>query len=348
VAEEFSTVSLGYMVDTFKEAPEIYQPSLFWQNFNRRHIKQLQQDGYENFKRTVNLAYFNFILTPTDLQFRNLIKYWITSPRFQIFTSECKDTFSFRFGGVKGFLARLLVPTLYKLFVSMLWEYTRSVDKENLLGKIEEPLEGNPFRVYYKNRLVSQDVCNSILEYYSIMNQIPSGVKSSLSIAELGAGYGRVAFIFLKTLKCKYVIFDIPPALYVAQRYLSSVFPELKIFSFRDFDNYAEIKSEYENADLCFFTPNQLELLPEPQFNLLLNISSLHEMRLDQISNYFSLINKYTRGYFYSKQGLKSKNPDDGVIISYNDYPVPASWKLIFFKKHPIQSSFFEALYEIP
>jgi len=343
------TTLLSYMIDTFKKAPEIYQPSLFWQNLNRLHLEQLREDGYENFKRTLNLKYFNFMPAPRDVQFWNLIRYWIANPTFQIFASQCKDTFLFKFGGIKGFLARLFCSTtLYKLFVSMLWEYTRSVDKENLLGEIEEPLEGNPFRVYYKNRLISQDVCNSILEYYSIINQIPSSVKSSLSIAELGAGYGRVAFIFLKTLKCKYVIFDIPPALYVAQRYLGSIFPELKIFNFRDFGSYTEIKPEYENADLCFFTPNQLELLPELQFNLFLNISSLHEMRLDQTSNYFSLINKYTRGYFYTKQWLKSKNPDDGVIICYDDYPVPPSWKLVFFKKHPIQSRFFEALYEIP
>lgn len=328
------------MIDRFRKAPEIYQPSLFWQKINSEHIKQLQEDGYENFKRTLNLKYFNWsIFDPRDVQFRNLIRYWVAHPTLQIFTSQFRDTFPFRFGRVGGFF--------YKLFVSMLCQYTKGVDKEDLLEKIEEPLEGNPFRIYYKNRLISQDICNSILEYYSIMNQIPSSVKSNLSIAELGAGYGRLAFIFLKALKCKYVIFDIPPALYVAQRYLSSIFPELKFFNFRDFDNYAEVKQVYENADVCFFTPNQLELLPKPQFNLLLNISSLHEMRLDQISNYFWLIDKYTHGYFYTKQWLKSKNPDDGIIISYDDYPVPPSWELIFFRKHPIQSLFFEALYEI-
>jgi len=310
-------------------------------------MKQLQEDGYENFKRTLSLRYFNFIPLPTDVQFKNLIRYWMRHPTFQIFASKYKDTFPFKFSRIKSFLAKLFVPIVYKLFVSMLWEYTKTVDKENLLKKIEEPLEGNPLRVYYKNRLISQDVCNSILEYYSIMNQIPSSIKGNLSIAELGAGYGRVAFIFLKTLKCKYVIFDIPPALYVAQRYLGSIFPELKIFNFRGFGSYAEIKPEYEDADLCFFTPDQLELLPEPQFNLLLNISSLHEMRMDQISNYFSLIDSYTHGYFYTKQWSKSVNRPDGIIISYEDYPVPPSWKPIFSRKHPIQSLFFEALYEV-
>lgn len=327
------------MIAAFEKAPGIYQPSLFWQKLNRIHIKQLEKYGYQNFKRTLNLRYFNWLPIPIDVQFRNLIRYWIAHLTFRIFTPLFRDTFPFKFDRFRGFF--------YKLFVSMLWQYTKSVDKENLLEKIEEPLEGNPFRIYYKDRLISQDMCNSILEYYSIVDHIPSSVKNSLSIAELGAGYGRDAFVFLKVLKCKYVIFDIPPALYVAQRYLSLIFPDLKILRFRDFTSYAEIKDEYENADLCFFTPNQMDVLPNPQFNLFLNISSLHEMRRDQIDNYFSLIDKYTHGYFYTKQWLKSVNQDDGTIIKYEDYPVPPSWKLIYFRKNPIQSLFFEALYAI-
>jgi len=122
----------------------------------------------------------------------------------------------------------------------MLWEYTKTVDKENLLENLDEPIEGNPLRIFYRDKLISQDLCNSILEYYSIMNYIPYNKKKNLTIAELGGGYGRNAFVFLKARKCKYVLFDIPPALYTCQRYLSSIFPELKIFKFRDFKDYSE------------------------------------------------------------------------------------------------------------
>ena len=345
---ENEKTSLSYMMDTFKKAPQIYQASLFWQKLNEMHVEQLQRYGYENFKRTLNLRYFNFLPAPMNVQVMNLVRYWIAHPTFLIFKTRYSDNDISKYrDGIRSSLLRLYVPTLYKLFTSMQWWYTKGVDKENLLGRIEEPLEGNPFRIYHKDRLISQDVCNSILDYYSIMNQMPSSFKDTLSIAELGAGYGRDAFVFLKVMKCKYVIFDIPPALYVAQRYLSSIFPGLRIFKFRDFDSYDDIKPEYEKADLCFFTPNQMELLPKPQFDLFINISSLHEMTMEQIKNYFSLINEYTRGYFYTKQWLRSKNPDDGVIITFNDYPILPSWQRVFFRKHPIQSDFFEALYRI-
>lgn len=152
------------------------------------------------------------------------------------------------------------------------------------------------------------------------------------------------AFVFLKSMKCKYVLFDIPPALYVCQRYLSAVFLKLKIFKFRDFKEYLEIKSEYENGDICFFTP--MELLPKRQFNLFINISSLHEMTLKQIKLYFHPINEYCNGYFYKKQWLNWTNPNDNLTISYKDYPILSNWKLIFFRIHPIQTRFFEALFK--
>jgi len=90
-----------------------------------------------------------------------------------------------------------------------------------------------------------------------------------------------------------------------------------------------------------------MELLPKHQFNLFINISSLQEMTVEQIKHYFSLIDEYCNGYFYTKQWLRSKNPQDNLTISYKDYPVPSDWKLIFFQKHPIQTKFFEALYKI-
>ena len=51
---------------------------------------------------------------------------------------------------------------------------------------------------------------------------------------------------------------DIPPALYVAQRYLSSVFEDRKIFRFRPFDDFDQVQSEFEDAHIIFLTPNRV------------------------------------------------------------------------------------------
>ena len=81
--------------------------------------------------------------------------------------------------------------------------------------------------------------------------------------------------------------------------------------------------------------------------DLFLNISSLHEMRLDQIQAYFDLIDRLVSGFFYSKQWKVSRNPEDGIVVRMEDYPVPAHWRELYRRESKVQVHFFEALYSI-
>ena len=129
--------------------------------------------------------------------------------------------------------------------------------------------------------MVSQDLYNSILELRAIDRFVHLAPNSS-RVAELGAGYGRLAYVFLKSEMCKqYVIADIPPALYVSQRYLRVVFPELRFFRFRPFEDFSEVADEFESSKVCFLTPDQLERLPAKYFDLFITISSLQEMKME-------------------------------------------------------------------
>ena len=332
------------MLTTFDKAEAIYKPSLFWQDINKLHIEQLENDGYNNFKQTLNLKYFNFIVSIIDRQFLKLVKYLIKHPTLKVFTARLK---SFRLCKDNNLLTKFTGRILYPVFIAMLWEYTRSIDYLELLEQINEPLEGNPIKVWYKGRLISQDVCNSIIEYYAIPNAM---AIEKLSVCELGAGYGRLAYVFLKARNCrniKYTVVDIPPALYVAQRYLTEVFPMLKAFKFRDFGKYEDVKEEFETAAIRFLEPQQVKLLPPFQFNLFINISSLHEMTMPQIQNYINMIDQYTNGYFYTKQWIRSINVKDKIVVGYKDYPIPSAWKELYWRKCEVQSLFFEALYKI-
>ena len=64
-----------------------------------------------------------------------------------------------------------------------------------------------------------------------------------------GRAYGRTAYVFM-TLQpgCRYILVDIPPALYVAQRYLSAVFEDRKIFAFRSFNSFDQVRDEIAEA----------------------------------------------------------------------------------------------------
>jgi hypothetical protein len=147
---------------------------------------------------------------------------------------------------------------------------------------------------------------------------------------------------------CRYILVDIPPALYVAQRYLSTLFEDRKIFPFRPFNSIDEVRSEFDEADILFLTPNQLELLPDKSIDLFVNISSLHEMRMDQIRYYFGEIDRLTSRYFYFKQWKETTIPFENETITEADYPVRDYWRLINRQQCKIQKKFFEALYEVP
>ncbi|MBN1215986.1 MAG: putative sugar O-methyltransferase, partial [Candidatus Lokiarchaeota archaeon] len=308
---------LNLMKQEFLKSRKELLPSNLWLLLNDKNISQLEKDGYKNFKITLALNYFTWIIQSYKIWQDDQIKFLLFNiPKLSVIKNLIHAfVFNFKYRIIKS---SFLKSYFYNLLVFMLWRYTKKVDKENLLKKIDEPIEGNPPRIYKKKKIISQDLANSIIEYYSIMEKIN---KNNInSIMELGAGYGRTAYVFLKLIpKIKYIIIDIPPALYVAERYLSNQFREKKIFKFRKFKNFSEIKVEFEESDIIFLLPSQIELLPHKIADLFINISSFHEMRLDQIQYYFDYIDNLINKYIYIKQWKVSKNHYDKLIITEND-----------------------------
>lgn len=327
------------MFDEFANYRQEILPSKYWEELNRKNLRQLAESGYQNFKRTLARNYFTWIVNPLNPQIRFLMR-------------EAGIWESMRIVGSALFAPRhdLLKrkhTIFYNVLTNLLWAYVEKHDKDGLLKRLEEPLEGNPLRVLRDGRLISQDLANSLLEYEAILHP-ELDRRNVRTILELGPGYGRTAYVFL-TLQpgCQYVLVDIPPALYVAQQYLTSIFPSRRIFPFRSFRSFSEVREEFESSDIVFLTPNQLELLPDKSIDLFLNISSLHEMRLDQIKYYFGEIERLTRNYFYFKQWKETTIPFEGETICESDYPVSDSWKLVYRQQCAVQHKFFEALYAL-
>ena len=331
---------LQSMFDCLSRGKTIYLPSKFWDALNTKNLQQLEAEGLHNIKQTVAQNYFTWVVGHTDQQFRYLIRHtnilaWPTILR-GIFTHD------------PSFPLNRKQQRELMIFTRMLWKFTERIDSDHLLTYIDEPVEGNPFKIFLNGKLISQDLANSVLEYYSICEHFKASKEGKNTICELGAGYGRNAYVFMKALpNCKYIVIDIPPALYVSQQYLTSVFREKNIFAFRSFDRFSDVEREFNDADIAFLLPHQAETLPEKSVDLFINISSLHEMRMDQIHAYFKLIKKLTRGYFYTKQWWVSHNPADGITITPKDYPVPANWKQLYQRKAKVQTHFFEAMYAL-
>jgi len=332
---------LESMIECLAKGDTIYLPSNFWKELVDKNIKQLESNGMQNMKRTLAQNYFTWVVGWRDEQYRYLLK----NTRLKDWPSILKNIFKYDTTSVLTRRQQLGLS----LFTKMLWKFAESHDIEHILNQIEEPKQGNPFNITIEGKLISQDLANAALEYYSIREYFNASANAPTVISELGAGYGRNAYFFLQAFpQCKYILIDIPPALYVAQNYITSLFPDRKIFKFRCFDDFDAVKTDFLDADIVFLLPHQANMLPKKCVDLFVNISSLQEMKIEQIKAYFMMIDKLTKGYFYSKQWFTSHNPADAIIVSATDYPIPSTWSQLFHRKSKVQTYFFEAMYKIP
>src|SRR5574340_857855 len=313
-------------------------PSACWDALAIKNYDQLLTFGYSNFKRTIGNNYFNFLVQKDDPQIRAAES--LLSPEV---IESCRQAAG-AIPSVPGFPCPDQFS--YNYFVLLLWSYARKIDTEHHLDTLKEPEEGNPILVTHEGRSMSQDLANSLIEYYAIGEAVPFG--DIRTVLEIGGGYGRDAYVILSlNPDIQVTMVDIPPALYLAQRYLSSVFKDRRVFRAREFTRYEDVREEIEAASILFLMPHQLALMPKKYFDLSMNISSFGEMGKEQIDWYFKQLGRVTNRYFYMKQWRVSNNVFDGVLLNEDDYPCPGNWRKVYSRPCSVQNDLFEALYAI-
>lgn len=349
-SDERVFAAVDAMTEEVMSGPDIYRPSRFWEDLNERNRRQIDEVGFASFKRTVNQNYFNWlIVNPRDPQFWRLLRSWFTRPRPSVFGARLGDweDVEVSYDRIQPF-RRLRSRLWYAIFVALLWEFVRRRDARHRLDVLQEPMLGNPILIRYGRRSISQDLANSALELNAIEEALTRTLVAGEAVIEIGAGYGRLAWMALAlTPGLRYILVDIPPALAIAQEYLTSLFPERRTFRFRHFHRYEDVATELGGAEIVFLTPNQLEAIPPQRAALFINISSFHEMRPDQVANFLVQAGRHTNGIFYMKQWRAWTNQVDGVTIRQEDYPIPGSWERVYEREHPVQTHFFEAAYRI-
>ena len=184
-----------------------------------------------------------------------------------------------------------------------------------------EPALGNPPPVLHHRRLISQDLANSALETAAIRRAL--GREKPTSVLEIGAGYGRTAFALLGVYpKARYTIVDIEPALSLSRWYLSSLYPD---------------------RDIAFVTSDDASAERIGEVDLAISISSLQEMTHEQVRHYLDLLDAVVDGTVFLKQWRQWTNPVDGVVIDFDQYPVPERWQQVFRESSPVQTAFDQA-----
>jgi putative sugar O-methyltransferase len=168
------------------------------------------------------------------------------------------------------------------------------------------------------------------------------------TVAEIGAGYGRLACLFVKFLPhVQYHIFDIPPALAIAQNYLLQCLGPSYVSFFKDDDSpQPQLVEDNRQPRVKCFLPHQLEHFPEKYFDLVINISSIDEMRGDQIQHYFRMMDRLARKYIYLK-GFSKVDMGNGVIADVRSYPYGKAWSQVYFGQDKVIPTFVEQVFHV-
>ncbi len=218
--------------------------------------------------------------------------------------------------GIHGF--RNTVATRYftdkgrdnEAYIQRIARYVANID-------MDDSMFGNPVSTEIKGHIVTQDLINSLFEIEA-MDIDFSKIKS---VCEVGAGYGRTAYVLLKRYPhLKYTIIDIPPALDLAREHLTKEFP---------------------NADITFLRVPDKSL----NANLYIAISILTELSEKEIADYFEMF--ATGKYLYFKDWKTKVNPDNKTTFSEDSFPIPNEWVRMFKRDDPITKNFYDAMYKI-
>ena len=327
---------LRLMVDHYLTTTDCRESSDYWNWLCRQNIEQIATHGLGNFRQTVAKNYFTWIGAGFDAPYvQNLVQEVKTSGASAALAQVFK----------KHDLLTMDESVQYNLMTVLLYDYCCKTDGYDLLARIDEPTFGNPPGICIDGKEISQDLLNSLLEFQSVTKVLAP--ETLHNVIEIGAGSGRTAYCFLRLLpELKYVVVDIPPALFISQSFLTSQFPGRRAFRFRPFESFDQIVDEFAAAEVAFLTPDQLPLLPGGRFDLFLAIDCLHEMKRARVAYYFDQADRLADNIYF-KCWESTEIPFDKIVWTAADYPVRPTWRPEFKRPCKVPGGFFEAMFKI-
>lgn len=323
---------LRVMIDHVLHSPSFAVYSPYWLFLARRNIDQILNGGYAHFKQTIARDYFVLVNWKRSGYYENLFKAVKASDQVPLANILKRHEFFGQEASVS-----------YNVFTALLLNHVRTLPDAARYLKLEESPIGTPATITGENnKQVSSDLLNSILDYDSIFHLIPE--QEVHTVMELGGGYGRNAYCnisLLPQLK-RYIMVDIPPALFLSQTYISEVFPDKKVFTFRPFSSFAEIEKEFNASELVFLLPEQIELLPPHMIDLIIAIDCLHEMDKKQVDRYFTAFDRLGKNFYF-----KCWQKTESNFYQWGAYPAHPSWKTIADRATYVPAAYFETFYQI-
>jgi len=245
-------------------------------------------------------------------------------------------------------------PESRQVYRSLLYIYYKALKELDVDGFLETESEpsigGSLDQEIFEGHAVSLDFLQSVEEAYLLRQAWAMAGKKGHPrlIVELGAGYGRLAYVCRKMMpECTYVILDLPEALTCSTSYLSRALPgEVVSYSnSRVCNNFS--REKLLGKKVWTLGSHQIEMISGSAIDAFVSIYSFDEMPWSAITNYVSHLDRITKGVFYSKQKILEQNIYDDIKVGRNDYPVREHWRLLFSKTSTLYDNFFEYAYAV-
>jgi putative sugar O-methyltransferase len=301
------------------------RPSRFWEELAHEQRQDLAVHGFENCKRHQALRYFSWRWSWSAMRESVQMRFLLRESSIAAIARTAVTPVGLSDAAWEGISWPKRERWLNAFATRLLWQYAVAHDSSSVTG-LPEPLNGNPLPISWRGRLVSQDLANTAIEVSAILRALDGRVPRS--ILEVGAGYGRTAYALLSIFpEASYTIVDIKPAIEISSWYLHELFPAER---------------------LRFVSPDEVDEIATGSVDLALSISSLQEMTAEQVEGYLETFDRVAeRGLVFLKQWISWRNPVDNIQLRFDEYPIPARWRMLFKERAPVQTNFAQAAWVV-
>lgn len=307
---------LELMMKDMRKVSNFYKPTNQWENHEKLFLPELREKGLHNFRRRKNSILSSFAATdllPSSNVLRNLKKYRNADTK----TKLKLNLIHFFLRGIINnkktnkfltYLVDTLSGTGYKDLCLLCYEFAKSYGAQRgakPLDDFEPSMVGNPEAVFYVNE---KPFTISVLSYYIQYAYCCKFINfnSIDTIAEIGSGVGKQVEVIKKLHpKITFYLFDIPPQLYIAQQYLSELFPN-SVIAYTKTRNMKQV-SEASEGKIFIFEPYMIENLSNLTYDLFWNASSFQEIEPPNVLNYLKYVNQQTKKYVFLQEGIQGK-----------------------------------------
>lgn len=193
---------------------------------------------------------------------------------------------------------------------------------KNSTDSLVSPSIGNPYGYFIDNKFIKAGA--DYQHYYATrINDLISTNPESKVVAEIGGGFGGMAYYLIRDSKnTTYIDFDLPENLALTSYYLLKAFPEKKILLYGEKD-FTTVN--LANYDIILMPSFELDSLANSSCDLVFNSYSLAEMSAETINHYVTqsanLIKPH--GWFFHVNHTRHS------LVSARNFPIPKNFKLV-------------------